>query len=560
MVKLEPLRFITHTRIIDHLGIAAYSKYTKAIKELIANGYDADATRVNVWLNKGEILILDNGSGMNEKEIRKEYMAIGSPHKRKIRRTKKFKRLPIGNKGIGKLAGFGIAKVMEVETIKEGENKKYSYKLDKEEIDKAKKLEDAIMDNFTEEDTNDKPGTQIRLTKLLPHVERLTESEPIIKQASKRLREFLATALPDVPNFEVYVNGKKCTKVDVPYKRKYNIPNDLNKLKIDVVSLTTYDKENKKRIYPRGFIKIARKSIPNPGIITKVRGSAIGGPRIFDLNKGTHKFVHSALITGEIEVPEFDPENEEDKIPVIQTNRENFNEDHPKYITYNKFMTEVLRKICRIEEKDYNRKRRKEVETKIREEIKNVRDAFNDYHKEFVKISSRSKTKLKVDKNGMEEIWAGMPKGRKKRKISNPVGVTDNSLKKKLKAKYGEGNIRLGNKDYKIVLEPKGADDPECLIEDSIKVIVINTEHPAYDLAYIKKSVELTVFRAIASSWAYKVCKENDLDVEQMYEKIDELIRYHAEWTQNKKMKQKITKVEKEMKKQFEMALSIENE
>lgn len=557
MKKLKPLKFTTNTRIIDHLGIAAYSKYTKAIKELIANGYDADATRVNVWFNKGEIIIVDNGSGMNEEDIRKEYMAIGSGHKRNTKRTLKFNRLAIGNKGVGKLAGFGIAKVMELETIKG--NIKYSYILDKDEIDKAEKLEDAFMDNFSEEDTNEKSGTTVRLMKLLPHIENITTSESIIKQSSKKLREFLAESLPDDSHFEIYVNNKKCTRVDVPYKRKYNIPNDLNKLGIDVISLTTYDEKLKKRLHPVGFIKIVRKSKPNPGIITKARKNAIGDTRIFNLNEGTHKFVHASLLTGEIEVPEFDSEDETDEIPVIQTNRESFNEDHPKYIAYNQFMTEVLKKICRIEEKDYNKRRRDEVEAKVKDAIKNVRDVFNDYHKDFIKTTGESDVRLKRDKKGTEDIWAGKSKGKRKKRNSNPVGITDNSLKEKLKGIKGEGNIKLGNKDYEIKPDQKGVDDPECLIDDDIKVILINTEHPAYDLAVMKKSnMELTLFRVISYTWAYKVCKENNFDVEQMYEEIDKLVRYHAEWTNNKKIKKKLPSPEKETKERFEMNLSLE--
>ncbi len=552
MEKLAPLKFFSVPRIIDHLGVSAYSNYTKSIKELVANAYDADATKVNIWINKHEILIVDNGSGMDETGIREGYIPIGSGKKRVIKRTPKYNRLPIGNKGIGKLAGFGIAILMEVETIKD--DKKYIFPMDKEEMDKKAKLEDIDIPLISEE-TREKSGTSVRLSKLLPHVEKITETNPIIKQSAKKLREFLATSLPSDSHFEVYVNGIKCTRVDVPYKRRYEIPNSLNKFGLDVVILTTYDLKNKKRIYPHGFIKVARKSVPNPGVITKVRGVAIGEPKIFDLNKGTHKFVHAALITGEVEVPEFDAENEEDKIPVIKTDREGFIDDHPKYITYCEFMTEVLKKICRVEEKEYNRKRQEEVESKVKEAIQNVKDVFNDYNKDFIKSTNQDKTKLKVDKTGKDEVWVGEQKGERKTKGSNPIGITDNSLKEKLKASPGEGNIKLGNKDYKITLGPKGEDDFECLIEDSIRVIYINTDHPAYDHAVMKKGVELAVFRAIASAWAWKVCEENNLSIRDMYEKIDELNRFHAEWNRLKRD----NKSTRELRKQFDMNLSIED-
>ena len=41
--RLRDLKFITATRMLDHFGLSMYSKYPKAISELVVNGYDADA-------------------------------------------------------------------------------------------------------------------------------------------------------------------------------------------------------------------------------------------------------------------------------------------------------------------------------------------------------------------------------------------------------------------------------------------------------------------------------------------------------------------------------------
>ena len=88
MVKEETdMRLIAVTRLLDHLGIATYNKYTKAIKELIANGYDADSTSVNVILYEHEIEIVDNGTGMDENDIKNGYMLIGSKHKRDSKKS-----------------------------------------------------------------------------------------------------------------------------------------------------------------------------------------------------------------------------------------------------------------------------------------------------------------------------------------------------------------------------------------------------------------------------------------------------------------------------------------
>jgi len=117
---LQPIKFRPVPRLLDHIGLAMYSNFNKAIAELVVNGYDADATHVAVEIGPNEIRIRDDGAGMNEHDIRNSYMMLGSDQKRNAKRTARFNRLPIGNKGIGKLAGLGIARRISVTTTKDG--------------------------------------------------------------------------------------------------------------------------------------------------------------------------------------------------------------------------------------------------------------------------------------------------------------------------------------------------------------------------------------------------------------------------------------------------------
>ena len=61
--RLRDLKFITATRMLDHIGLSMYSKYSKAVSELVVNGYDADANYVVVSIrpDKNTIVIEDNG-------------------------------------------------------------------------------------------------------------------------------------------------------------------------------------------------------------------------------------------------------------------------------------------------------------------------------------------------------------------------------------------------------------------------------------------------------------------------------------------------------------------
>lgn len=116
---------------IKHLGLQMYSTLPPVIGELVANGWDANATRVEILIpsspldhENSEVTISDDGIGMSDADIRSKYMVTGrdrrddegsdetpEPHKRKI----------MGRKGIGKFSSFGIAKEIEIESVKDGE-------------------------------------------------------------------------------------------------------------------------------------------------------------------------------------------------------------------------------------------------------------------------------------------------------------------------------------------------------------------------------------------------------------------------------------------------------
>jgi len=505
--KLNPLKFVPVPRLLDHIGLAMYSKFTKAIGELVVNGYDADAIRVDVEIKLNEVIIKDNGSGMDEQGIREGYMLLGTGAKRVEKRTKKFGRLPIGNKGIGKLAGLGIANKMEIITTKDGGE--YRFSIDREELKKVKNLDEAIFDDFMVKDIETKEnGTIVKLTKLQPH----------IKIDTDLLRSSLARDLPLDSNFKIYVNGQLCTRKDIPAKRRIKVDANI---------------PGCGRIF--GEIIVAKKTFNSisAGVVTTVRGRAVGKPSLFDVYKSKHRFYHSLaqLITGSVEVPSFDPEEGDDERPVIQTDREGFVEDHPKYRAYHKYMSGLLLQTCKEEEEEFNKKVNDEKEAKIKNALKNVVDDFNAFNKEKNKEVGIGKVSVMAEINkGEDEIFGKTEeeikdtKGPEIENRTNPVGITDKKLRKQLEGLIGSGTIHLGSKSYKVVTQPLGEDEYECKIDDEALLVVINVSHPAYDQAVAEKAVELTVFRAIADAFANK----DSQTPEQMYEKIDEMLRFQA--------------------------------
>lgn len=121
--RLLQIRFAG--RLIDLLGQQMYGGAVPSVAELVANAWDADADKVEILIPddvkspNAEIIVRDYGSGMSFEELNEFYLHVGYERRSRGERTKGG-RLVMGRKGIGKLAGFGIAEDIIVTSIKNG--------------------------------------------------------------------------------------------------------------------------------------------------------------------------------------------------------------------------------------------------------------------------------------------------------------------------------------------------------------------------------------------------------------------------------------------------------
>ncbi len=112
MAELYP--FTYSYRALKLLGKTLYNNPFAAFSELIANGFDADADRVYVYIDArnmsdARVEIIDNGVGMSNDFIRDIYTSIGRDN-RGDSQTK------MGRKGIGKLAAFYLSDYYHIVT------------------------------------------------------------------------------------------------------------------------------------------------------------------------------------------------------------------------------------------------------------------------------------------------------------------------------------------------------------------------------------------------------------------------------------------------------------
>lgn len=208
--KKNKANFRVDPRLTRLLG-ENYRSTEHALKELVDNAWDADATVIAIDLPAPltgmPIVVLDNGCGMTEHEVRFDYLAIANDrYSRKGERTAHLKRRVKGRKGIGKFAGLMVGNVMEVETIAHekltrvviSKNDLLGAPLDLERID---------LPIATEPAEAGTSGTRVTLSELNQHF-----AFPV----ADKLKSLLMLEYGREQDVEIKVNGERLTLSDLP--------------------------------------------------------------------------------------------------------------------------------------------------------------------------------------------------------------------------------------------------------------------------------------------------------------------------------------------------------
>lgn len=163
-------RFDVSPRIIKILGEELIHDKKIAIAELVKNAYDADSTKVIVTVSSDEIIIEDDGIGMNADIIENFWLKPGSSKKRNsTERTPKFQRLPLGEKGVGRLGVHRLGNHIKV-ISKMSESKEFVFEINWNEIENEHSLQDlnpiSIVENDPPIEFKEKTGTKLVIQKL----------------------------------------------------------------------------------------------------------------------------------------------------------------------------------------------------------------------------------------------------------------------------------------------------------------------------------------------------------------------------------------------------------
>lgn len=341
------LKFDINT--IEHLGVKMYSTLPPALAELISNSYDADAGTVDIeFLEQNgtpkAITVYDNGHGMSLEDIQLKFLVIGRNRRKDEgdQPTKNYQRLPTGKKGLGKLALFGLAKEITVDTVRDGLRNRF--RLNWDDLLSSSDTYNPIID-ITNQRVKKPNGTIIQLSEL--------------KRRTTFDLEAIADSLSRIfsvdNSFQITLKDSRGKSVKVSSERRYkNIEQQFAWSEHDSI------REDDPYFGKIKFSLITAKTPIPPssgmrGVSLFSRGKLVNAPEYFSESTSSHFYQY---LTGWIEADFIDLLDED----VISTNRQALNWEHPEMAKFRNHLSKLISAIGQ----DWRRKRvtskEKEVE------------------------------------------------------------------------------------------------------------------------------------------------------------------------------------------------------
>lgn len=333
-------------RTIEHLGIKMYSQLPYALAELVANAYDAGADKAIIRLyDKNPVAkrieICDDGDGMSYEEVRDNFLVIGRRRRDtdESRENSKGRKIT-GKKGLGKLALFGIGKTIQIETTKDGEQKRTKFVLDWDKIlNEPSGVYKPIEERVEKEDIHEK-GTKITLTNL----SRVTDFDLTATAISlSKLFNCFDTTF----KIEIFRNDEESIELTralrfqgVDKEFEWDVENIVEELKDEY----SYKSELK------GKIISSKKPMKQDlrGITLYVNGRLANIPGFFGVSEAGHTFSYlSGWIDADF-LDEFDKD-------LISTDRQSLSWDMLEAEELKKYLQSIVRYLVR----DWSAKRKK---------------------------------------------------------------------------------------------------------------------------------------------------------------------------------------------------------
>lgn len=379
--------------VVKHLGVQMYAgRPVPAIAELVSNAWDADARNVNVKLPLDRawsprkmlqtIQVSDDGNGMTWDMVRDAYLDVGRD-RRKAEDTDKSPggRLLQGRKGVGKLAGFGIADIMEVQTVHKKRDKSVKdwvliwFRLDLKDL--RDKRGDAPVNLIYAGPIKTAPngartshGTTVTLRKL--HERRSQNAERFHHSMAQR---FLLIG----PQFRVQINGQDLKSEHIELQWRW--PKNKNKWTVDTVQ--GYGPVE----YWVGFTPRPRKQNEGEmsGILIYTRGKISQDATTFEISGGVTGQHGLRYLVGMVKAEWLDANRRAPDL--IATHRGSIAWESPQGAAFQDWGQRLIRKYLTewAKRRTLERERQiKEVHPALRARIERLAPSYKDVALQFV--------------------------------------------------------------------------------------------------------------------------------------------------------------------------------
>ena len=244
--------FEVHPSVLFRLGEELIQDEVQAIAELVKNSYDANArsARVEVIRNgqdpggTGLLLISDDGDGMTEDILRTAFLTLADSPKRKIKESGAVgpgKRMPLGDKGLGRLGAQRLGRVLSVRTRPATVGREavleHEMTIDWSRVALADRLSDVRFPITTRElPEGSKAGTDLKISDLRSVETYEPQNRPALQQQMVRLvspfgakRGFNIVLIVDGERIDLYTLTKKILEAAV---LKYEIRYEQGRLSV----------------------------------------------------------------------------------------------------------------------------------------------------------------------------------------------------------------------------------------------------------------------------------------------------------------------------------------
>ena len=364
---VEPLKIEVAPDIVEILGLNLYTDLSRVLVEFVANAYDADSPWVDLKIdidkialvrrdlrerlgrfrNNSEeevvlpsdlrIIVEDRGHGMSREELQKKFLRIG----RKRRKSKEGDRSPngrpvMGRKGIGKLAGFGVARRVEIITKPKDQNCAIQIALDYRKLIGHETTEEIEVEEKTLDDGAGllPSGTRVILSELAFEPTGV-QLDTISRQIAKHF------SIVKAEEFVVQINGKQIP----PFSRDYafSYPNQ----EISWRDLVDYSIEVDGHAFPFQYrIRFTSRGKQLPaserGVRVYARQRLASAPSLLDLGTGMHGFQNTHYLDGEVHADFIDDQRSD----YIASDRQDLRWDTPILAELKKFLTHEMERAC----------------------------------------------------------------------------------------------------------------------------------------------------------------------------------------------------------------------